>query len=115
MSFLSYSEWCEAFPNSQLIKNEEEFNGINNTVSMFIADRAGITIPASPNDAPGWVKTPAAFLNFRFAALRVSNKSPEFISDSQALYMQALEIIDVHKVAPKSRIISGTINEVFSW
>lgn len=115
MPFITFQEFRSNFPTMTLVKNEEEFVGINTSVSRFISDRAGIETPEFAENAPDWVKTPALFLAFRFAALSASNKSPEFISDSQQLYAQALLIIDEHKVAPKSKIITGVIEEKFVW
>lgn len=117
MPFIDYDTYAKAFPNRKgLVATAEAFEGINDAVSIFISDRAGIPIPDSRATAPAWTLNPALWLAFRFIAVQSSSPSAELASDSKNLYEQAVDIIDQHiEKRPITHAQSGTIAERFTW
>jgi hypothetical protein len=96
MSFLTFAEVKSLYPAAaQVLKSEADFAPIQSAVDDFISDHTGVAIPDS-GSAPGWAKTPAAMLVYRFLIMRNSAPTQESLQDSLASYNDAIEILDKH-------------------
>jgi len=100
-----------------LIKNDV-FTAIESEAAIFIRDNFSLTIPQSTNDAPDYIKRPAAMIIQKFARNKLQNITNEYLDVQESIvdkeYQWAIDYLSQQtSTNPNSNV--GLIAGVDQW
>lgn len=100
-----------------LIKNDV-FTAIESEAAIFIRDNFSLTIPQSTDDAPDYIKRPAAMIIQKFARNKLQNITNEYLDVQESIvdkeYQWAIDYLSQQtSTNPNSNV--GLIAGVDQW